>query len=757
MKTKLTFLLLTLLTAYGYAQPQSWQWAKRAGSVNDNNGNPFNPTGNEMITDVKADKHGNVYAVGGFYSNTTLMNASTGLFNTGGYGGTDGYLIKYNSCGSILWWRRIGSTGNDGFSALVLDNNGQIHIYGASAASTATIDGNNGIDTIISGINGGFIMKFDTAGGFISKLDAANVGSKLFITGQGDYFLSNGIQAVKINTLGTITASYTYALVSGITTTLSGYFPPQIVGITQDKNDNVYVSGAYSNTINIGGGTILVPNGGLKSLIMKFSPNGTMLWYKTDNNTNILSTLLTCAVDTSGTKIIVGGAANNGANVFGYAVNVPNGPFQAATIYTLDANTGNLLSGITGTCGPNGLSTLQPRRADIDNNIICSATISGPLIINTSTYTSNGQKQNCIVKLNTTTGNLTLNMLPQSGSGYEAINAIDLNEQGNVYLGGMFGGTLDSLGTAVNIIGGTEDGFVAKYGFACNSNSTTLSPLPPTSLTAQYQATLTNYVTWVDNAQYENNYELWSSVNGGAFSLLTTLPANTTTYTHTGLSYTTTYCYKARAVNNIGASFFTNVGCVTTPATPTNTNGTAPNAPLNLTAANNGSLSNNVTWTDNSNDETNFVLHYTFGGSTTYSLLATLPANTTTYTHTGLTYTTNYCYQVAATNSVGTSAFSNTACASTPDNGTGIVETSANEKNVLCYPNPANTEVYFDIPSNEKQIDIELYNILGALVLSQKNYANRSAISISTLSKGLYYYKIKTAKNEYVGKVVKEE
>src|SRR5690606_10694602 len=131
-------------------------------------------------------------------------------------------------------------------------------------------------------------------------------------------------------------------------------------------------------------------------------------------------------------------------------------------------------------------------------------------------------------------------------SGSENIAGLDIDEQGNVYVGGMFSGTLDSAGTAVNIIGGAEDGFVAKYGFACNSSSTSLSPVPPTSLVAQYQATLTNHVTWIDNAQYENSYELWYNINGAAnYSLLATLPANTTTYTHTGLSYTTTYCYKA--------------------------------------------------------------------------------------------------------------------------------------------------------------------------------------------------------------------
>ncbi|MBX3163549.1 MAG: T9SS type A sorting domain-containing protein [Bacteroidetes bacterium] len=760
MKTSITFLLFLLLTvSYSYAQPQNWQWAKRVGTVNDNNGNPFNPTYNEAITDVKADKYGNVYAVGYFYPNPTFVNATSGLPTTGGYGGSDAYLIKYNSCGNVLWWRRMGGTSDDKATSLALNGNGQVIIAGECVSSTYTI-GDGVHDTILN--NGNitlFIAKYDTAGHFINASNYPTFSTapytdmlQIFINSQGNYFLSNGLSSYVIpSSLGAITATYNYVAPTP--------FCPQIVGITLDKNDNVYLSGAYSNTINIGGGTTLIPNSGLKSLIIKFSPNGIMLWHKTDNNTSVLSTLLNCAIDTSGTRIVVGGNAENGANVFGYVVNVPPN-HRASTFYWLDAATGNLISGITGTYNVASVASLHPHYTNRDDSVHFKGKVIGSVTFNTTTYTSTAASggQSCIGKISATSSSfVSINMLPQSGSQYETINGLDVNEQGNIYIGGMFGGTLDSAGTAVNIIGGSEDGFVAKYGFACNSSSTSLSPLPPTSLAAVYQATLTNYVTWIDNAQYENSYELWYNTNSNpTFSLLATLPANTISYTHTSLAYNTTYCYKARAVNNIGASFFTNVGCATTPTNGGGT-GTAPNAPLNLTATNNGSLTNNVAWTDNSNNEDNFELHYTFGSNPTYSLLATLPANTTSYTHTGLSYTTTYCYKVAATNSAGSSAFSNTACATTPANGTGVEEFEVQSLKLKVYPNPAKSEIYFDIPSNEKQINVELYNTLGSLVLSKKNYTNRSAISISTLSKGLYYYKVILPKGEFAGKVVKEE
>ncbi|MBX3164339.1 MAG: T9SS type A sorting domain-containing protein [Bacteroidetes bacterium] len=758
MKTSITFLLFLLLAFFAaQSQTQTWQWAKRVGTVNDNNGNPFNPTYNEAISDVKADKYGNSYAVGYFYSDPTFVNVTNGLPATGGYGGLDGYLIKYNSCGSTVWWRRVGSVGDDGLSSLVFDNNGNIQVL-SGAASTATIDGNNGIDTIISG-GGTFIAKFDTAGNFINKLDVPNVG-KLFITSQGDYFLTNGITGARVNTLGVTTATYAYATATAA---------PGIYGIALDKNDNVYLSGNFNKLINIAQGTTLVPVGTTvspntyypNSLVMKFSSTGTLLWYNTSNNTNIGGDVLDggAILDTSQNVLYCGGKTGFGTNVvFGYTVNVVS---VAGMIFRFDCNTGNLLSGTTGTFSLNG--KIKVDCSDIDNYVHCDGLIFGnnnTLTFNTITVSANGLRQSYIGKFDASGNVINITMLPQSGSLHEAINGLDVNEQGNVYIGGMFGGTLDSAGTAVNIIGGTVDGFVAKYGFACNSSGTSLSPLPPTSLAAQYQATLTNYVTWIDNAQYENNYELWYNTNSNpTFSLLATLPANTTSYTHTSLAYNTTYCYKARAVNNIGASFFTNVGCAATPTTGGGT-GTAPNAPLNLTAVNNGSLTNNVAWNDNSNNEDNFELHYTTGSAANYSLLATLPANTTSYTHTGLSYTTTYCYKVAATNSAGSSAFSNTACATTPaapDSTIGIVKLKDESLTLRVYPNPANTEIYFDVPGNEKQIHIELYNMLGSLVISKKNYTNRSAISISTLSKGVYYYKVILPKGEFAGKVVKEE
>ena len=52
---------------------------------------------------------------------------------------------------------------------------------------------------------------------------------------------------------------------------------------------------------------------------------------------------------------------------------------------------------------------------------------------------------------------------------------------------------------------------------------------------------------------------------GGAYTFLTTLPANTTTFSNDLLSASTEYCYRVRAINVTGNSAYSNSICATTP------------------------------------------------------------------------------------------------------------------------------------------------------------------------------------------------
>jgi hypothetical protein len=90
-----------------------------------------------------------------------------------------------------------------------------------------------------------------------------------------------------------------------------------------------------------------------------------------------------------------------------------------------------------------------------------------------------------------------------------------------------------------------------------------------------------------------------------------------------------------------------------------------PAKPLNLTATPVPLWTINLSWTDASNNETGFRIQRSLN-ATSWSTLATVAANTTSYPDTHPTPGTPYYYRVIAYNSVGDSAPSNIASATLP-------------------------------------------------------------------------------------------
>ncbi len=85
-----------------------------------------------------------------------------------------------------------------------------------------------------------------------------------------------------------------------------------------------------------------------------------------------------------------------------------------------------------------------------------------------------------------------------------------------------------------------------------------------------------------------------------------------------------------------------------------------PNAPSGLTASAVSSSRINLSWTDNSANETGFSIERCSGATcTNFASIATVGVNTTTFASTGLSRNTVYRYRVRAFNSDGNSAYSN--------------------------------------------------------------------------------------------------
>jgi subtilase family serine protease len=105
-------------------------------------------------------------------------------------------------------------------------------------------------------------------------------------------------------------------------------------------------------------------------------------------------------------------------------------------------------------------------------------------------------------------------------------------------------------------------------------------------------------------------------------------------------------------------------------ATASLTYGSAPLAPSNLTATAVSSHQVNLSWTNNANNATGFIIQRSTNDST-WTTIASVGGNTTSYSDTSLRGGTTYYYRVLADNSFGDSSFSNTAEATTSGSSGG--------------------------------------------------------------------------------------
>lgn len=94
----------------------------------------------------------------------------------------------------------------------------------------------------------------------------------------------------------------------------------------------------------------------------------------------------------------------------------------------------------------------------------------------------------------------------------------------------------------------------------------TVKPSAPGNLTAEAVSASQVTLTWTDNANNENGFRVYRSLDGTTFAEIVKLNmANLSSYLDTGLSSNTTYYYKVRAYNDAGNSAYSNTRSIKTP------------------------------------------------------------------------------------------------------------------------------------------------------------------------------------------------
>lgn len=197
----------------------------------------------------------------------------------------------------------------------------------------------------------------------------------------------------------------------------------------------------------------------------------------------------------------------------------------------------------------------------------------------------------------------------------------------------------------------TADGKTSYSGFsntACATTPAPPAPAAPSGTDAKPASSTAVDLRWIDNSTNEDGFRVERSLDAGAtWTSAETVGPNVTSSSDAGRTSEQLVCYRVIAFNRGGNSPPSNSDCTAPPAAPTGLTATGVDGPAT-----------DLAWTDKSAVEDGYqVLRATDG--VTFTAVADLPANSTSYHDGGVSSTTTYWYHVRAKKDGGFSDVSN--------------------------------------------------------------------------------------------------
>jgi fibronectin type 3 domain-containing protein len=248
-------------------------------------------------------------------------------------------------------------------------------------------------------------------------------------------------------------------------------------------------------------------------------------------------------------------------------------------------------------------------------------------------------------------------------------------------------------------------------------------PAAPTGLTASPVSASTIDLSWTDNSDDEDGFEIHRSLSSdSAYSLIHTTAADATSYSSGGLSESTTYYYRVYAKNGAGLSGYAQANATTGSASDS----TPPSTPANLNATAVSSSQINLSW-NVSTDNVGVTGYKVYRGGTYLKQVAD-----TSTSDSGLSPSTTYTYTVSAVDAAGNESSQSAsdsattqAAGSVPANPTGLNATpqssssislswndnSNDETGFRIYRRPSSSSTYVEIDTTNA--NVETYTDLG--------------------------------------------
>jgi hypothetical protein len=302
-------------------------------------GTYYGGSSSDGISSIAVDASGNIYVCGSTSSTNPNVIATTGSHQPNLAGGTDAFIVKFNSAGVRIWGTYYGGTQNEDASDIAVDHNGDIVVVGGTHSTTGI----------------------------------ATAGAHQTTYGGGDSYMGDGF-IVKLNSDG----------VSLWATYYGGSSHDVCPYVAIDNQNNIVIGGVTDSPNNIAtpGAHQQTPGGSYDSFVAKFNPAGVRLWggYYGGSSYDWNGMV---AVDNSNNIILEGSTQGSVGVLSTQGSHQPNYGGGSFDLFIVKFNSsgvrqwGTYYGGTGGDYDGYGLST------DILNNIYCTGDADSPNAIAT--------------------------------------------------------------------------------------------------------------------------------------------------------------------------------------------------------------------------------------------------------------------------------------------------------------------------------------------------------------------------------------
>ncbi len=476
-------LLLSMFVSQAIAQLPEWEWVT-----------PSYTSDNEYVIDMVVDHATDEIIVAGYWEGGDLSSffpasssPSTDLSSS--YGGSDGFVARYDSNGSPLWVFKVGGNSNDEIAGVDLDGDGNIYITGFYGVGDANFTGltSSTPDSIVAGNTSGqnaFVAKYTPAGSLLwvrystgllssNSKDIEIVSDDLYITGSSSGLTEFTPYSRLFGSGATDVFLVQYNL-EGVCQWMveAGSIDTDAGGALVADNSGVYMLLDYEGWIlniynkdDIYSGSLNNVDPGSEDIgILSFDREGNFRWARNigaNNNDNA------GGIDQDQDSIYVVGNISDGANFPSYTGNpVATGSGDNLFICSMDKATGNTgwVHAIIRSGGGDDLATKVI--ASTTGMLYFTGDFENPLSFPGSFTLTNDNNEDIFVA--SFTGNGSFNWaINGGGQGTDIGNTLDLLSDSVILVGGTYTDNSD-FGTISIPSGVQSDMYIAAIQLPCS-------------------------------------------------------------------------------------------------------------------------------------------------------------------------------------------------------------------------------------------------------------------------------------------------